>query len=794
MGRAIRYNIIIQFIQILYISFKISTKSCNLTLTSFKYYSTATISSTEIDVLSIVSQIYQSCVPQIIKSGLQYNIMALLSISVNLIEIFTQTTIAPSLYNCNYCKENILPHEIINVCEVTMSLLLRHAISKTVMFDKNLLTLCVQNILEVEKLNNCQALSIYKTRCAMNISNLLVFFYNSSQLYASYGIHMIQMILETFQKHTNISHTNYLPGNSIFKYLQTFYECDAAADVKQTIRIGYLNGIFILQSQPLDEQKMKLAMYNLCTIQSKLTEIIPIRTYLEEINWKYMGVVDIPSIELIDLLLQQLYYASSSWNVQLKLKLIEHIFAEKSSTPAKCLQCLYAFDDQIPTTEIIMKLKDYYAMTKKSAEHLQGDDMTKWYSISATMYTLEYLYEFIEISKKYKNQQLHLKAPETVFRDLNVNIETKMFQKLVGAIKSYRKFIANLNAKTCMTTFKIEIEHGLIYLRKVALHLTVRDFFKEAMAAYMALYTLAQKADDKFGKIHAVSYFAANSRDYPVDRKNPATLDAIISHSSEILVATLTTRKTLSFRKQCHILYCMINIALYTMEQGKTEEAQNLMEFADTMLVDMEQQFTMAESNAPRIRYYSVLLIFITKHNVNSPFAPILFAEYILTACKSIQYVLAEDSIIFPIQLYETMIHVTEYSLSRYDYVEIEVILQMLLKLAMRMGLALKMAKLLALNGLVDLYKEDYENCVVYFQIKKIFFFCFKINYVLQVKLNCLDDILGIFDAIKSGNNGLPQELRKKQEPYLNVSPIRNLNGLCISPIRVVSCLTISFF
>lgn len=680
----------------------------------FLNYSLSSITHNEIEAISIVSQIFQTCVPQMIKSEKEFNINALLSICYHFNCIFKHTNIAPSLPNCNYCKTaNSLQHEIINNCEVTLSVLLRHVISKNVLFDKQILEICASNILAVDTLYNCQAQSLYKSRCTTNLLNLMIFFFNSSKVYASFGIHSIKLIIETFSNHPNILRSDYMQDISIFKYLYAFFESDASSNSKESVLIGYLYAIFLMTASTFDEQKIKLTMHNLCTQQSKLTELVPIRSYLEENDWKYMGVINIPKIQLVDLLLLQLQHGTSSWTITLAL--IENIFNENSNTPIKCLTCIYAFEDQVPPAEIIIKLQYFYSVVKKSSEQMNDVDLAKWHSLSATLSTLEYLNEFLLTSEKYKNHQIDLKSPENIFRELNVNVETKLFKKLTGAIKEYRKFICYINSIKCTAALQMEINHALIYLRKIAQHLTVRNLFKEAMAAYMSLYTLAQTVNNKFGKIHAVTYFACNSRDYPIDHNNPGTLNNLISQSNEMLVTALSKRKSFSCRKQCYILYCMINIALYTMEQNKMEEAQMLMEFVDTMITEMEQQFSISASGVLRIRYYNVLLIFVTKYNIDSSFAPILFAEYILKACKTVHYVLPEDSIIFPIQLNETIVHIAEYMLSRYDYVDIDVFIQMLLKLAMRMGLSFKMAKLLALSGLIDLYKEDYENFEVTF-------------------------------------------------------------------------------
>lgn len=649
-------------------------------------------------------------------------------------QIISGHTQSSQIYCYLKCNQSAGQHTQIYICQMS-HMIMRSAIEAKLPVTKLLSQYCRFIALEWKLLDDSTCLNvgnwrkICKSRCEWTLH------YLKGVQYASDAIELIRLMathIPALRQH--------LPDTIFFFFLfrasSELLSADSdSATLENCIRFGYLAAIEKLAAT--DETGCEQIMKHICTVQIRLGQLLPIEQYLEnEIAWKFGVYLLVPRINVGELLLFQLRHVidfHSSFPQPLLEQLIglavDAIDVERN--PLKALAVLYNFEDQLPSDEMHERLCRIYALASAdaAAKHSASSaaEQIQWNSLVATWHTIQYLREFSLISNKHKNLKFelvdmankksgvadHNDGAAGIFSDCNLGHEMRLVERLVDAVQAYKRFNKLLLSNAATKNFyRFECECAVRNLRKCAQHLTVRQYRREAMISYTVLYSLADRCDDRFGRIAAISYFAANVRDYPTDRRSRETLAQLIDYNHRSLVEQLQARGKLSLRKRNALFQCLLSIGLYYAQQGRQMDATKLLDCVDKMLIGEEQPDANGLSIV-RMRYNSVIMEMVGRYGLYCSMAPIQLAEMILFSVRHLQKVTAEDSILIPIILHEILDYVGHYCLERYDFSFVESLALMLLKLAFRMGLAYKAAKLLSFCALCNLYFEDDENCLV---------------------------------------------------------------------------------
>lgn len=179
----------------------------------------------------------------------------------------------------------------------------------------------------------------------------------------------------------------------------------------------------------------------------------------------------------------------------------------------------------------------------------------------------------------------------------------------------------------------------------------VRGYLDNGLDLYMELFKLAKdnQIDGEFGLIDACSFFAENCSDFK--RKFPKeNLNLIIEKCYGVTIRKYDELKDLSSRKQIQVCFCLLNLVLFYYEQDGDYKREiylilglvfktiggiddKVMEASIPAVVGSAPKVSKPvnktiQSNAVRIKFYSVLFTIITKYQAPSAFHPTKYGIY----------------------------------------------------------------------------------------------------------------------------------------------------------------------
>lgn len=566
--------------------------------------------------------------------------------------------------------------------------------------------LTVLQLTTIGSIRKCKHFDVHKETVQYKL-NQICRLLAEHKVFAASGVKFLAHIIENCDIHQHVA--PYMLMRAVFGTYDNLEE----PQYLKIIHTGYILAAIIMLV-PKHAALLKYVMARICEAQAKLGCVPSVEEYFDQINYRYLNRVAFPRVSISELLLCQLQYSleCKGFPAEIKAKLSNAVKTKTTTEPMQYLRVVYSYESGLPTKEQYENLIHAYTIGKQNAANLSKAVQLRWWSLVGCMENLSYRVAFNETTEMYKDEPLNLKEDRRVFKDLNLAYEAKMLRMLIASTKALQTF-DSLLTKDNIESVRVEAEHGVRQLIQLATHLTLRQYRKEAMVAYTVLYSLSSKLNNEFGHFAALGYFAGNSRDYPERSRN--SLRKIVQNNLEALVEVLKDRERLSFRKQSSLLVCLMNIGLYYMGQGNTDDGKEVLRFVEQMMTDFEAQFKIQYNNSVRMRLNTINLKLITKYDVHSPFPPIRLAEHILQSVKNMKYLTKMDAADLPIVLNEAMVFIARYCLARYDFDEIELIVQMLVKQSMRQGLVYSAAKLISMYALFDLYKEDRSSCLVSF-------------------------------------------------------------------------------
>lgn len=616
---------------------------------------------------------------------------------------------------CLYCKANAIPHAIIMLCKVG-STLLPQLFSDKLEVPANLMHFMSVQLIDTTPLK-CANLANWKQVIKQNVNVALKF--NQIPQGATALVGMFNHICKNQTQSLILQ--EYLPTPTFYHAL---YNCYIIGNFnnESSILAYYLQAICVMESDASTSELLNQALMSICQIQNQIPHFYDIYAKLEAMNWTYMNAIPIQRIDEVKLLVQVIKFSSINAGVLTEYKqaiIIQRVF-ERATTISQDL-CALRISNQYPlptqpSTAVGQELRNRFNAMKKRQHLIPLEDKYRWYSIVANMEFLDYIQRSNEDLITCKTEAFEFRQPDSfrLLRTHNISHEASLVHRMQSALIWLSKLVAKMNPLLCQGEYAWEVHNALLSLRAIGEHLALRLYSEDAMNAYRLLERLAVKASNDLAHIQAISYFAANSTEYIyVDSKS--NLDQIISIGTETMMRMIKSYEKLSMRKRRATLYCMMNVALYYVSTGRVKDGKDLLRYAENLLVKLEEGMALSagEDSLARIRYNSILLLLITRYDMDSPFPPIRLVETVIKACYAVRGVTHDENLLLPTIVYDTLWDLTRYLMARFDVQEIEILMGFCLKLSGRSGSAFKSAQLLVMWALVDLCKESGEDCEV---------------------------------------------------------------------------------
>lgn len=619
------------------------------------------------------------------------------------------------LIACFHCKDNVLHHTNLLLCNVGFSLL-PQILKAKITIPHHLLHFAAIQLFDTSTLK-CPNLPMWQQAIKKNVTNALCLKRYANGAGALIGL--LNLVC--------INHTQYpaLQGHlSDADFFQTLCSCHAVANLsaESAILAHYLQVISLMESDDYPSKstidQLNNSLLLVCKRQNQLTEWFDIYAKLEAMHWTYMQAMPIARIDEVKLLVQVVQWASMNpggLSADMQNRLIARVFASaKTTTQDLCaLRISNSFPlPVLPDAFVYKELRTRFNALSKKQTSIPLADKYRWYSIIANMEFMDYVQRCNEDERANKGKQFEFKDTEAfaIFRTQNVNYEAALVKKMQSALDWITKVADRMvrDAELCRGECAWEVANALVNLRAIGDHMALRLYREEAMAAYRQLHRLASAAGHDFGHIQAVTYFASNFHEWDSESTN---LDAIVSAGCDTLQRLIETFDKLSARKRRMVLYCKMSVSMYYVANGAAAQGKAMLLDAERLLAAMER--TNGDVDLARIRFNTIMLLLVTRYGWESPFPAVRLAETIIAACTSVRSVQHDESLLLPSIMYETLWELARFLMARFDLADIETVMAICLKISGRAGSAFKSSQLLCMWAMVNLYKEAAEGCEV---------------------------------------------------------------------------------
>lgn len=374
-------------------------------------------------------------------------------------------------------------------------------------------------------------------------------------------------------------------------------------------------------------------------------------------------------------------------------------------------------------------------------------------SIGLQLAAFEYYkfnHDVSEWTEKHKNMHISQALSEeaqtsntNIFKEITFDIETRQINTLRYIKQKFIDFTEYYINKSDVDRmpFEVEKDYLLRELKMVANQFIVRGYIDDGLDLYMALHRFSTVVNDEFGMIDACSFFAECSVEF--ERKFPLeNLNEIVKGCFDNMIKKLKVLADLPTRKQNQVGFCLLNLVLYYHENGGKEiyskQIHTILLFIFTSIGGIRDKnmgdslkattgFSIPTSNnatkvpkidseAVRIKFYSVLFTIVTKYNAPSSFCPSRFLCFMMQHIKKYINVYHDITAAVPILLYNIIPQMITWLNSIYEInANSQSVVLTLLKLAVRSGYALRTAGLIMTTMQISLLTEDLKYCKVHF-------------------------------------------------------------------------------
>lgn len=540
----------------------------------------------------------------------------------------------------------------------------------------------------------------------------------------------------------NVTHFNEIV---ILNYL--FTALNITEKWEEMIEIGYLQLAFISVAESMPS--FDHIAWTLVKKQKELSGSLAVKTPYDHFNQikpeSLYGVTLPADFNLTKLSLEYLR-VGMKYNVmstELSRKMVHQLLMSASSKDPSPLRFVLSIQsmnfDKITDERVEALTKSLRAKSK--------DDCSIGLQLAAIKY-YKFNYETTELSEKYKELSIsnalseeQLRSNSSVFKEITFDLEKTQIDRLRYVKTLFISFAEFYISKTDEERKPFEEERDLLLrdLKMVANQFIVRGYIDDGLDLYMVLHRLSSLLNDDFGIIDSCSFFAEYCSEFK--RKFPnETLDLIIKKCFACVVSKLKELKSLSTRKQNQVCFCMLNLVLFYYEDDgdHKKEIHTILSYIFKTIRGIGDEnmgkcmnaavgFHVAsdkkdapqiQSEAVRIKFYSILFTIVTKYNAPSTFNPAIFAHFVLEHVKKYINVYYDSSAAVPILLYNMVPQMTIWLHSIYEmHVNHRSLLLTLLKLSVRSGYALRSTSLMVTMLHVDLMVEDLKSANVSYAI-----------------------------------------------------------------------------
>lgn len=647
-------------------------------------------------------------------------IRILFKLMLKLMEILRHTNYDKAF--CAWCKGNVGRHGV-NIVATVATEVYKSAIEKQIALDAQVCEafgkIVALNLMTLSKLE-CSLANMAQTKQVneMRIISTLC----SSKKHGNYAAPMFAHVSQNFAE---IQLTKMkTPFDEIYMLRMLYDMVKSTENWSEVIHVGYCIMAYALVADNPNKKVLDSIIYEVSKTQLRHKDTIPFETpydyYLaltkggaSTFRLNFPTNVSVVELLLTYVKINGLYGIPGLEEFNNKC-IYQLVMLVKKQEPIRCLRFIY-YLEKFNLETIGDRCKRQLKLWRASADSY---DESKKHAVCLLVGAFDLAIYFDRVTETIsKNTGLSLMDEfnstdrSTVFNEQTLAFEREQAQLLFNSktrLESFLEFYLALD-EAGRLAYEDESKYLLRALKDIARNFLCRDYERETLESFVALYRLAKVVDDQFGMINACAYFAEHSLTFRerFQHKHGLELSAMLDQCYVHLVQNIQNIKELSIRKQKEIFYCMLNIALYHFADNRIDDGKKIMQFVKSQMVERNIQYGVVE-----MKYFSVLFTMITKYEQPSRFSAIEFGEYLIQKIRNnICNLPAEDSINIPLIIFSAVPAIVQFSLNRYETSSAvsESLLQTVLKFSLRSGFVRRSLNTLILIGMCELYQEKWQ-------------------------------------------------------------------------------------
>lgn len=670
--------------------------------------SVQTLRSTLVQDLHVtISKLIYITEKQLIARNSSDEIMAFIGLTNHLISILHNVKYEKTF--CSECPSSVGVHQIEEILTVAMKLFQTSIEKKTAnekignefgkfycMKLKNLSTMC------------CSKNGRYQTNALVLLKSILTNIENDQIPF------IIPIFIYTFRSISNIKLTNTtVEFNELYLLRKYFDILKNGQYHEDLIKIVYLTIAYSIAANESNRNYLHHMIYAICKIQK---EQMPIDKYRSPYNYfndkreNYFHLKLPNNLDMIETMLTYIRIGAKyiTFSKEMETIIIDDMMKmSKTQNIIRCSRFILFFT-----------LKNYEQYEESLVKPLErelklkiNDNISNTVIVGAIAWS-KYLFEKEKVSQKYKDIKISTKLDIVMpaLDELNLQYERINYQLLKQAKNAYIAFENHYIKcdQTKRSYYDDEVKCVLQNFRSTAKYLTISGYQTDAIDLYLKSYEFSKIMNDNFARITCCTYFAEHSNAIEqFGTKNNLNIDEEIDQCHEIIINELKSIDTLSTRKEIEILMCLLSIAIYYINNDQNDKSH-------TMMIYVKQKIDQRISNGKthltlvKMKYYFILFKMITKYNLPCQLTASNYLNLIIEHIKAKIFIFADDVLLKPTILYESIFGFVEFSLNRFNNLSrLLPMLATVIKYFIRIGCVRIISKAILYTARCHIFMED---------------------------------------------------------------------------------------
>lgn len=350
---------------------------------------------------------------------------------------------------------------------------------------------------------------------------------------------------------------------------------------------------------------------------------------------------------------------------------------------------------------------------------------------------LQYTATAKEFVLKHKNIQMSvelsdegLASPDSVFRQLNFDMEINQIEQLIFIKKTYTDFIDFYltEAPEEREQYVAEKCNIVVTAKYLANQLIWRGYLEYGLDLCWKVYQFAVAANEELTMIEAASYLAEYSTEFKLLHPKHY-LNETLDTCSDLVKEKLKTFDKLGARMQTTILNYLLDLIVFMCEDKRADDknVKQLLIFVAGMIggidadlitkmygIDIDIKTVPNKAfDGIRFKMYATVFTMITKYNIKYPYNPHLLMEHLLRFFKANSVIMIEPSQGVVLTGVKAISLIVQFCQTHFETTQYEPMLVAMLKIVTRYGFTRSIAEAILSKILLDLSAEKLESCLV---------------------------------------------------------------------------------